>query len=341
MARLRTVSDLTDKERYDMYHQQYLGLQREYDQLAGEGQPGRRSSAWEQDKRSGLLAAKNEAAKQSNAAKRAHEAGLPVQQDEVTAATKGRGEATMNDPRLTAAQDYLQGLLGKNDIQDTLYSQMSDQNAAAATTQADQLRQSAAAAGMSPSDPAFQALQRSTETGRMQANQGALATSILQGNQAKSAAASALASQRLGQLGAANQMYGQYAGMKAQQQTGAAFVPSGYQTLPVPSGQAASAPWTPPADAPSPAAATTGGKPAGNPILPAYSGYDTTSGTDAESNPWIRDAANAGQAYAQSQGWTSGGVTRTSPYSNPNADYWNQQQAKAKAAGGILKTQGY
>jgi hypothetical protein len=162
-------------------------------------------------------------------------------------ATLGQGDAIMGDAKLGAAQDYLQGLLGKGgkDFQNAMYSQMSDQNAAAAGTQADQLRSSAAASGMNASDPAFQAMQRSTETGRMQANQGALATSVVQGAQMQQQAAGQLASQRLAQYGNAQGAYSQGANLLANKVDKSFFVPSAVAPQNKVWGTPANQPWQP------------------------------------------------------------------------------------------------
>lgn len=175
-------------------------------------------------------------------------------------ATMGQGDAMMGDAKLGAAQDYLQGLLGKGgkDFQNAMYSQMSDQNAAAAGTQADQLRSSAAASGLNASDPAFQAMQRSTETGRMQANQGALATSVVQGTQMQQQAAGQLASQRLAQYGNAQGAYSQGANLLANKVDKSFFVPSAVAPQNTVWGTPANQPWQPswtPPTAANPAAA--------------------------------------------------------------------------------------
>lgn len=134
-------------------------------------------------------------------------------------ATFGRGDSIENDPRLAAAMDALDPAKAQNN----LYAQMTDANAAGAGSQAEMLRQQMASAGISLNDPAAQARMRGIETGRLQGNNSAIASS----QQAGQGAASQLAQVRLAQFSAGQQAYSQGASMLANKQFGQQNVSSG------------------------------------------------------------------------------------------------------------------
>ncbi len=142
------------------------------------------------------------------------------------ALTEGRGDATMNDPRVTAALDMIQKQMGTGPYSAQVVNQqanrMADRTATAAGATAAQLREQLAARGGDPNDPSFQAALRAADTGRQQQNnadRGDLeSTATLQNYGAQNAAANQLANQRLGQLGQANTQYNQAANLYANEQ---------------------------------------------------------------------------------------------------------------------------
>lgn len=140
-------------------------------------------------------------------------------EQQIMDATFGRGDQIENDPRLTAAMDALD----PTKTQSNAFAQLTDSNAAGAGAQAEMLRQQMAAAGISLNDPAAQARMRSIETGRLQGNNAAIASS----QQAGQGAASQLAQVRLAQFGAGQQAYSQGASMLANKQFGQQNVSSG------------------------------------------------------------------------------------------------------------------
>jgi len=140
-------------------------------------------------------------------------------EQQIMDATFGRGDQIENDPRLTAAMDALDPTKTQNNA----FAQMTDANAAGAGSQAEMLRQQMAAAGISLNDPAAQARMRGIETGRLQGNNAAIASS----QQAGQGAASQLAQVRLAQYGAGQQAYSQGASMLANKQFGQQNVSSG------------------------------------------------------------------------------------------------------------------
>lgn len=141
--------------------------------------------------------------------------------------TRGRGDATMNDPRITAALDRLQKNTNEGPYSPGVVNQMSnrmaDRTAAVDANQASALREQVANRGGSMNDPSFQAAMNASNTGRMQQNnadRGDLESKATVTNYgAQGQAAQALAGTRLGQLSHADDMYGQAGNMYANQQT--------------------------------------------------------------------------------------------------------------------------
>ena len=141
--------------------------------------------------------------------------------------TRGRGDATMNDPRITAALDRLQKNTEEGPYSPGVVNQMSnrmaDRTAAMDAGQTSALREQVANRGGSMNDPSFQAAMNASNTGRMQQNnadRGDLESKAAVTNYgAQGQSAQALAGTRLGQLSHADNMYGQAADMYANQQT--------------------------------------------------------------------------------------------------------------------------
>ena len=141
--------------------------------------------------------------------------------------TRGRGDATMNDPRIKAALDRLQKNTEEGPYSPGVVNQMSnrmaDRTAAVGANQAAALREQVANRGGSMNDPSFQAALNASNTGRMQQNnadRGDLESKATVTNYgAQGQAAQALAGTRLGQLSHADDMYGQAGNMYANQQT--------------------------------------------------------------------------------------------------------------------------
>lgn len=140
--------------------------------------------------------------------------------------TEGRGDATMNDPRITAALDMIQKQMGEGPYSAQVVNQqanrMADRTATTAGQTAQSLRDQMAARGGNPNDPSFQAAMRAADSGRMQQNnadRGDLeSNATLQNYSAQNAAANQLANQRMSQLGQANGQYNQAAQLYAGEQ---------------------------------------------------------------------------------------------------------------------------
>lgn len=140
--------------------------------------------------------------------------------------TQGRGDATMNDPRVSAALDLLQQHTKEGPYTDQVVNQqanrMADRTAAMAGNQAAALRSRAANSGGNVNDPSYQAAMNQADTGRMQQNnadRGDLESSATLNNYREQGnAAGQLGSMRMGQLGMANNQYNQAAQMYANQQ---------------------------------------------------------------------------------------------------------------------------
>lgn len=165
--------------------------------------------------------------------------GMPQTPDRITADrnatfndTEGRGTATMDDPRVNAALDQLQGVMNGTDapytqrVQDQLLARQGDMSAAAEGANADTLREGIAARGGSMLDPSAQAALHQLTQGRQQENQAAAGDigtqATLQNFGARMNATGQLASTRLAQLGEANSQFNQGAHYRSlSQQTGA------------------------------------------------------------------------------------------------------------------------
>ena len=176
--------------------------------------------------------------------------------------TRGRGDATMNDPRITAALDRLQKNTEEGPYSPGVVNQMSnrmaDRTAAMDAGQTAALREQVANRGGSMNDPSFQAAMNASNTGRMQQNnadRGDLESKATVTNYgAQGQAAQALAGTRLGQLSHADDMYGQAGNMYAnaqndtgqRQSTVPSFAPSfGVSTAPVKTSGGFQSMWTP------------------------------------------------------------------------------------------------
>lgn len=194
--------------------------------LMGGTRPGLSQQAWEAYKReydqlAARQAAKGGAAGSGNAAvdriadDRAH----------IYADTEGRGDATLQDPRLTAMLDRLDAVATGKDVPytDAVKTQMlarrGDMSAAAEAANAESLREAVAARGGSMADPSAQAMLRQGQAARQQQNQAAagdLDTQAQLANfSARQQANGALGSARLAQLGEANSQYNRGAGFRA------------------------------------------------------------------------------------------------------------------------------
>lgn len=133
--------------------------------------------------------------------------------------TQGRGDATMNDPRVGAALDLLQQHTSEGPYTGAVVNQqanrMADRTSAMAGNQAEALRARAANSGGNVNDPSYQAAMNQADTGRMQqnnANRGDLESSATLNNYREQGnAAGQLGSMRMGQLGMANNQYNQAA----------------------------------------------------------------------------------------------------------------------------------
>ena len=142
------------------------------------------------------------------------------------ALTEGRGDATMNDPRITAALDMIQKQMGEGPYTASVINQqanrMADRTATAAGQTAQSLRDQMTARGGNPNDPSFQAALRAADSGRMQQNnadRGDIESNATLSNySAQNAAANQLANQRMSQLGQANGQYNQAAQLYANEQ---------------------------------------------------------------------------------------------------------------------------
>lgn len=140
--------------------------------------------------------------------------------------TQGRGDATMNDPRIGAALDLLQQHTNEGPYTGAVVNQqanrMADRTAAMAGNQAEALRNRTANSGGNVNDPSFQAALTQADTGRMQQNnadRGDLETQATLNNYREQGnAAGQLGSMRMGQVGMANNQYNQAAQMYANQQ---------------------------------------------------------------------------------------------------------------------------
>lgn len=156
--------------------------------------------------------------------------------------TEGRGDATMNDPRINAALDMIQKQMASGPYTDQVVNQqanrMADRTATAAGQTAQSLRDQMTARGGNMNDPSFQAALRNADSGRMQqnnANRGDLeSNATLQNYSAQNAAANQLANQRMSQLGQANGQYNQAANLYANEQFSGGHVNSyGTQSQPM------------------------------------------------------------------------------------------------------------
>ena len=140
--------------------------------------------------------------------------------------TQGRGDATMNDPRVGAALDLLQQHTKEGPYTGEVVNQqanrMADRTSAMAANQAQSLRERAANSGGNVNDPSYQAAMNQANTGRMQQNnadRGDLETQATLNNYREQGnAAGQLGSMRMGQLGMANNQYNQAGQMYANQQ---------------------------------------------------------------------------------------------------------------------------
>jgi len=140
--------------------------------------------------------------------------------------TQGRGDALMNDPRITAALDLLQKQMGEGPYTDKIVNQMSnrsaDRNAAIAANQGESLRNQMANTGGNAMDPSYQAALRAADTNRAvqtSTDRGDLESkSTLANYSAQNQAANQLAGQRMQQHNSANTQYNQAAQLYANQQ---------------------------------------------------------------------------------------------------------------------------
>ena len=140
--------------------------------------------------------------------------------------TQGRGDATMNDPRVGAALDLLQQHTKEGPYTGAVVNQqanrMADRTSAMAGNQAEALRTRAANSGGNVNDPSYQAAINQADTGRMQQNnadRGDLETQATLNNYREQGnAAGQLGSMRMGQLGMANNQYNQASQLYANQQ---------------------------------------------------------------------------------------------------------------------------
>ena len=140
--------------------------------------------------------------------------------------TQGRGDATMNDPRVGAALDLLQQHTKEGPYTGEVVNQqanrMADRTSAMAGNQAQSLRERAANSGGNVNDPSYQAAMNQANTGRMQQNnadRGDLETQATLNNYREQGnAAGQLGNMRMGQLGMANNQYNQASQLYANQQ---------------------------------------------------------------------------------------------------------------------------
>jgi hypothetical protein len=146
--------------------------------------------------------------------------------------TKGRGDAMMNDPRITAALDMIQKQMGEGPYTDKIVNQMAnrsaDRNAAIAGNTADSLRAQMANTGGNAMDPSYQAALRAADTNRAvqtSTDRGDLESkSTLANYSAQNQAANQLASQRMQQHNSANTQYNQASQLYANQSQSGAHV---------------------------------------------------------------------------------------------------------------------
>lgn len=260
--------------------------------------------------------------------------GMAAVANRIIQDTEGRGDATMNDPRINAALDYTQGIMnGQNEpytqaVQNQLFSSQADAGAASEASQAEMLRESAAARGLSPNDPSLASSMRSLEAGRQQQNNANLGNiqsqATLANFDARSQAALNLLGGRMNQLGEANSQYNKGAGYLNQTSQEGAHVnatPSAapnysallagstipnyqFQPFQVPSvnGSVDQPAYTPTYSAP-----TTGSK--GNPVYVNQDPYGGEGAPGSQDSPWSFSGLMNGTGYYQQPAQNGGNYT--------------------------------
>lgn len=228
---------LTDQDWLDFYQKQQAQAQRGY--LSGDGNAASYLPQLNdlQSKISALQAKTNPAP--NGTLDPVADAKIRVTKD-----TEGRGDATMNDPYVTAALQRLDQVSSGKDapftqqVQDQMLAARAGSTAASEAAQTESMREAAAANGGNAADPSFRAAQRQLHAQSQSQNLndlGQIQTQAQISNfGARQDATRSLDSARMGQIGEANRNYNQGAGYYAQTQQQGNHVPGfNYQSQPL------------------------------------------------------------------------------------------------------------